>query len=85
MTPEALVGIDEVIDELLARYPGYSRGATASWGNAYYEAAAGLTFRPSEWGEDEFVAEGPGGGLHFVGIYHPRRVVTCGPKGTHPE
>jgi hypothetical protein len=84
--------IEEAIQVVINRYPGSTRGRTASRGSQYYNAARGLNFHrcrcvaaDPDYGDDtlQFVAEGPRGGCLHVGIDQVRQVVSCGPKGYH--
>ena len=82
--------IEAAIVELERLYPGATRGDTATPGHKYYELAARLDFHlcrcshgDPNYGTWEYVAEGPQGGVHHVGINDSTLVISCGPKGYH--
>jgi hypothetical protein len=83
----ASMTIEEVVTELLRRYPGDIRGETAKPGSRYCEDTIGLDFHYCRcaWNDPgyhshEYAAVSPSGVYHAIGVYHRGRKVTCGPR-----
>jgi hypothetical protein len=84
------MNIEQAIAKMEVRYPTCRRGDTAQPGHQYYEAARQLDFHACScaandptYGGLEFVAVGPTGGGHYIGVYKKIGKITCGPKGYH--
>ena len=72
------------------RYPTCYRGETAQQGHRVLRSRATTRFPPLQlrandpsYGGLEFVAVGPLGGGHYIGVYKKIGKITCGPKGYH--